>query len=187
MQAPRAVADIYGYTDAEGVAHFSNVPAGGRYVRILKEPAEGATSKSVSLPDGRQRAAAFAELIDRAARREALHPALLRAVVTVESAFDPHAVSRAGAQGLMQLHPATARRYGVLDPFDPEENLRGGARYLSDLLKRYNNDLELALAAYNAGEDAVERYGRKVPPFRETREYVPAVMRLYAKLRTRAT
>ena len=79
----------------------------------------------------------------------------------------------------MQLHPDTARRYGVGDAFDPEQNVRGGARYLSDLMRRYHDNLELVLAAYNAGEQAVDRYGRQVPPFRETQAYVPAVLRLY--------
>ncbi len=182
-----ARADIYAYTDRAGVTHFSNVPSDGRFVRILEEPVEVASAAPPPVPrEPRQRAAAYASMIDTAARGAALHPALLRAVISVESAFDTRAVSRAGAQGLMQLQPATARRYGVVNPFDPAENLRGGARYLSDLLKRYNNNLVLALAAYNAGEDAVDRYGRQVPPYRETREYVPAVLKLYAKLRTEA-
>jgi soluble lytic murein transglycosylase-like protein len=82
----------------------------------------------------------------------------------------------------MQLRPSTARRYGVSDAFDPEQNITAGAHYLRDLMARFGNDLELALAAYNAGEDAVERYGRSIPPFSETRQYVPNVMRVYRKL-----
>jgi soluble lytic murein transglycosylase-like protein len=184
-----ARADIFAYTDRAGVTHYSNVPSDARYVRILEEPAAPAAAALQAAPstDWRQRAALYASLIDAAARGASVHPALLRAVISVESAYDPRAVSRAGAQGLMQLQPATARRYGVVNSFDPAENLRGGAHYLSDLLKRYKNNLELALAAYNAGEDAVDRYGGHVPPYRETREYVPAVLKLYAKLRTETT
>jgi soluble lytic murein transglycosylase-like protein len=111
-----------------------------------------------------------------------VRPELVRAVIVVESAFNPRALSKRGAQGLMQLRPSTARRYGVSDAFDPEQNIMAGAHYLRDLMARFGNDLELALAAYNAGEDAVERYGRSIPPFSETRLYVPNVMRVYRKL-----
>ena len=184
----RAQADIYSYTDEQGVRHYSNVPTDDRYALLIKSPVEGQAATSATTPRGtwHERAATYAGLIDRAARTAAVQPALLRAVIAVESAFDPKAVSRAGAQGLMQLHPTTARRYGVGNAFDPEQNLRGGATYLSDLLKRYDNNLELTLAAYNAGEDAVERYGRHIPPFRETREYVPAVLKLYKRFLTQA-
>jgi len=189
--APPALADIYVYTDESGTAHYSNVPDDSRYAVLLKAPVDpsAATAKATTHlgSQWRTRAAGFAPLIDRAAARTALQPALLRAVIAVESAFDPKAVSRAGAQGLMQLQPATARRYGVGNAFDPEQNVFAGARYLRDLLRRYDDNLELALAAYNAGEEAVERYGLQIPPYRETREYVPAVMRLYRELMTRRT
>jgi soluble lytic murein transglycosylase-like protein len=104
-------------------------------------------------------------------------------VITAESGYNAAAVSRAGAQGLMQLMPQTAKRYEVADSFDPEQNIRGGARYLRDLLDLFGNDLELAIAAYNAGENAVLRHGRKVPPYRETLAYVPKVIGLYDKYR----
>jgi soluble lytic murein transglycosylase-like protein len=173
-----ARADIYMFTDAGGVTHYSNVPVDPRYERVICEPLSDAVLAAA--PAGwRNRAAAYSDLIEEAARRARINPALLRAVIAVESAFDPRAVSPKGAQGLMQLRPATARRYGVHQPFDPRDNLQGGASYIRDLLKRYGNDLELALAAYNAGEDAVERFGRTIPPFRETRAYVPAVLKLY--------
>lgn len=175
-----ALADIYAFTDQTGVTHYSNVPVDPRYVRVISEPLPS-TSPAPPTAEWRSRAAAYADLIDEAARRAAVNPALLRAVIAVESAFDPQAVSRKGAQGLMQLRPATARRYGVRRPFDPGDNLRGGASYIRDLLKRYGNDLELALAAYNAGEDAVDRHGRAIPPFPETRAYVPAVLRFYRR------
>jgi soluble lytic murein transglycosylase-like protein len=178
--AAEARADIYAFTDAAGVTHYSNVPVDPRYARILAEPSAPAAGASSSA-EWKIRAAAYSELIDDAARRAGVSPALLRAVIAVESAFDPLAVSSKGAQGLMQLRPATAKRYGVHRPFDPRDNLRGGASYIRDLLKRYGNDLELALAAYNAGEDAVDRHGRTIPPFPETRAYVPAVMKFYRR------
>jgi soluble lytic murein transglycosylase-like protein len=105
-------------------------------------------------------------------------------MVAVESGFDPLAVSPKGAQGLMQLLPSTMRRYRVERPFDPRENLRGGATYIKDLLQHYGNNMELALAAYNAGEDAVNRYGRRIPPYAETQAYVPAVLRFYHRFQS---
>ncbi len=176
-----AHADIFAFTDAAGGVHYSNVPDDARYARILAEPVTDPASSGILREDWRSRAVIYSPLIDTAAQHAEVSPALLRAVVAVESAFDPRAVSPKGAQGLMQLLPSTAQRYGVRRPFDPADNLRGGARYLGDLLKRYGNDLQLALAAYNAGEEAVERYGRTIPPFRETRAYVPAVLRYYRK------
>jgi soluble lytic murein transglycosylase-like protein len=106
----------------------------------------------------------------------------LRAVIVVESGFNSRAVSKRGAVGLMQLMPATARRYGVRNPYDPGENIHAGARYLRDLKQRYGGDLTLVLAAYNAGEKAVEKHGRRIPPFAETRRYVPRVLGVYRTL-----
>ncbi len=179
-----AHADIYGYTDNAGGMHYSNVPTDRRYLLLLTEPKDPARphkGPTNTTADWLRLGAAYSDLIDTAARRAQVQPALLRAVIAIESGFDPQAVSPKGAQGLMQLRPATARRYGVERPFDPAQNLRGGARYLSDLLKRYGNDMQLALAAYNAGEDAVDRNGRNIPPFPETQAYVPAVIKLYLK------
>ena len=107
-----------------------------------------------------------------------LEPELLHAVISAESAFNPKAVSHAGAMGLMQLMPATAARFGVNNPFDPVANMRGGARYLRWLLDRFKS-LKLAIAAYNAGEGAVERYGNAIPPFKETQTYVARVLEFY--------
>ena len=171
-------ADIYAFTDGAGVVHYSNVPTDSRYERLIADPPPPSSPQGAEL---RAKAAVFSDLIDEAARHAEVSPALLRAVIAVESAFDPRAVSPKGAQGLMQLRPSTARRYGVHRPFDPRDNLRGGASYIRDLLKRYGNDLELALAAYNAGEDAVDRHGRTIPPFPETQAYVPAVLRFYRR------
>ncbi|WP_051617722.1 lytic transglycosylase domain-containing protein [Desulfofundulus thermocisternus] len=113
-------------------------------------------------------------LFDRVAAKYGLEPALLKAVARVESSFNPHAVSPAGAVGLMQLMPATAAAMGVRNPLDPGENLEGGARYLKSLLEKFNGNVELALAAYNAGPGAVQRYGG-IPPYRETQQYLQRV------------
>jgi len=174
-----AHADIYSFVDSEGVTHFTNVPVDGRYRLLLATPPEERAARPEHYL---AKSAEFEPLIERAARSQSVRPELVRAVIVVESAFNPRAVSSRGAVGLMQLLPATARRYGVADAFDPEQNIKAGVHYLRDLLTRYGNNLELTLAAYNAGEDAVERYGRSIPPFAETQHYVPTVLRIYRSL-----
>lgn len=134
-------------------------------------------------PGGPEAPEALDRLIRDVARETDLSPELIRAVVAVESGFDPLAVSHKGAQGLMQLMPATAEAYGVDDAHDPRGNLEAGARHLRDLLRQYRGDLGLALAAYNAGPEAVRRHGG-IPPYRETRQYVARVMALYEEART---
>lgn len=120
--------------------------------------------------------AKLSPLIARIAQQTNVNVNLLHAVVQAESGYNPNARSPAGAKGLMQLMPATAKRYGVRDIMDPEQNLRGGAEYLQDLLKLFNNNMQLALAAYNAGEGTVLRYGKQIPPYPETQEYVRRVI-----------
>ncbi|MBF0401838.1 MAG: lytic transglycosylase domain-containing protein [Magnetococcales bacterium] len=118
-------------------------------------------------------------MVRAAAQRTGLSTALLHSIIRAESNFDPNAVSPKGAAGLMQLMPETARLYGVTDITDPETNIHGGALFLADLLKQFNNNLELSLAAYNAGPTTVTRYGRRVPPYPETRNYIARVLRYY--------
>jgi soluble lytic murein transglycosylase-like protein len=178
-----ARAQVYAFTDAAGVSHFSNVPVDSRYELLIAAPPEaGAAAPKDKAIDWLARSAQYDGLIAGAAKAATIQAALVRAVIVVESGFNPRAVSKKGAVGLMQLAPATARRYGVKNIYDPEQNVRAGAHYLSDLLARFDSNLELALAAYNAGEEAVERYGRHVPPFRETLAYVPSVMKVYQRL-----
>src|SRR5882724_5111844 len=186
--SPVCRADIYAYTDAAGTTHFSNVPDDARY-RLIVRSAPAAVAGADS-PDARRAASWLARSTDydaaiaRAAEAASVRPELVRAVIVVESGFNPRAISRRGAIGLMQLLPTTARRYGAFNAFDPEQNIRAGALYLSDLIARFGEKkLELVLAAYNAGENAVEKYGRHVPPYRETRAYVPNVLKMYQALR----
>ncbi len=129
----------------------------------------------------------FDNHIHAAAAETKVDPGLIKAVISVESGYNPTARSPKGAMGLMQLMPETARRYGVKDIRDPRENIHGGARYLRDLMAMFGNDLSLVLAAYNAGEEAVMKYGRRIPPFAETTAYVPKVLSRYKKTPLPAT
>ena len=185
-----ARADIYAYTDSAGTTHFSNVPDNSRYTLIARTPS---VDPAIPEADAKRattwlaRSSSFDAAIGRAATAASVQAELLRAVIVVESGFNPRAISRRGAIGLMQLLPTTARRYGAFNAFDPEQNVLAGARYLADLLTRYGaKNLDLVLAAYNAGENAVERYGRRVPPYRETRAYVPNVLKVYHALRAQS-
>jgi soluble lytic murein transglycosylase-like protein len=177
-----ARADIYSFVDEAGVTHFSNVPTDGRYRLVLAAPPAPAPAPSHGDKHWLTRSRTFDPYIESAAREAQVQPQLVRAIIVVESAFNPKAVSRRGAVGLMQLLPETARRYGVSNAFDPQQNILAGTRYLRDLIARYGNNLELVLAAYNAGTDAVERYGKHIPPYSETRQYVPAVLSIYRAL-----
>jgi soluble lytic murein transglycosylase len=170
---PAAGGDIYWFRDELGVVHMSNVPVDGRFLFKEKEKRQ----KDTRILSGK-RERGYDKLINRVARAEGLDSDLLRAVIETESNYDPNAVSKKGAVGLMQLMPETARGLGVTDPFLPEENLKGGARYLRWLIDKYEGKLTLALSAYNAGEKAVERY-KGVPPFPETQDYVRKVLRAY--------
>jgi soluble lytic murein transglycosylase-like protein len=178
--APGARADIYTYTDADGVLHFSNIRTNKNDRLVVaaqrgENGPESSTGQIYAKQAGKNR---FAPLVEDAARIYQVDVALLHAVISAESGYNPTAVSHKGAVGLMQLMPETARRYGVENSFDPVQNIHGGTRYLSYLLQLFDNDIELTLAAYNAGENAVIRHGNNIPPFRETLGYVSKVMRL---------
>lgn len=179
-----ANADIYKFVDRYGRVHLADRPLGPGYVLIHRGKGYSRKPRPHRNDFARNRRQ-FAPLVDRVARDHQLDPHLIHAVVQVESAYDPAAVSRKGAVGLMQLMPGTADRYGVPDRLDPLRNLNGGVRYLRDLLIRFD-DVVLALAAYNAGENAVERYGNRVPPYPETRRYVSKVLAVWKTLRHKA-
>lgn len=157
----RVAADIYKYVDANGVVHFTNTPTTSNFRFHMRE-------------DGGKRT--IREVIERYAGVNQLEEALVRAVIKVESDFNPSAVSRKGALGMMQLIPKTARMLKVRDPLDPEDNIRGGSRYLRMMLDQFKGDLDLALAAYNAGPTAVRNYGG-IPPYDETIRYIDKVKR----------
>jgi soluble lytic murein transglycosylase-like protein len=163
-----ASAQIYAWRDAQGHLVLSDRPAGSS--PVYDGPAGGAIKTTRPLVPSRS--ASYEAIIREHAGAHGLSPDLVRAVIQVESGFNPRAVSPKGAMGLMQLMPATATEYGVGDPFDPADNVRAGVAYLRRLLDRYDGRVELALAAYNAGPGAVDRHGSQVPPYRETRDYV---------------
>ena len=185
---PSAQADVYKYVDPSGKIYFTDVPlSGAKYTlewqrasaklidenkkKLLASGRVEAPSKSAS-----KRRSQHARLIDATARQYGLVPELLHAVIRTESGYNPSAVSSAGAIGLMQLMPGTAARYRVGDIWEPAANVRGGAAYLRDLLDMFDQDLRLALAGYNAGEGAVMKYGRQIPPYPETQQYVRKVL-----------
>jgi hypothetical protein len=184
-----AQADIYSYKDERGVVHFTNInPNDKRWKLVRKE--EGSPSNGNPIIGGKRGVGGlfmpaqadilrYSTLIETASRTHGVDPNLVHAVITAESGYNARALSRAGAQGLMQLMPDTARRYGVQNSWDPADNINGGVKYLKDLLEMFEGNLELAVAAYNAGENAVIRYGRKIPPYAETVHYVPKVLGFY--------
>lgn len=186
-------ADIYKYVDSKGNTYFTDAPLrGGKFRlewkresrKLVSENSErlrSLTSRGPASPAAPEksiaaRRARYERVIAAYAIRYGLTPELLHAVIRAESAYNHGAVSSAGAQGLMQLMPGTAARYGVKDSFNPVENVRGGAAYLRDLLDMFDQDLRLALAGYNAGENAVIRHGNRIPPYSETQGYVRKVM-----------
>jgi soluble lytic murein transglycosylase-like protein len=182
----KAAADIFSYTDDEGVVHFSNKSTDGRYKLYLKSPKERRRAGVVAVmpsDSSVDRFTRYDEWIRQAAILYQIPAELIRAVIMCESNYDPRAVSPTGAQGLMQLMPETGTRMQVRDAFDPRENIFGGTRYLRVLANMFNGDLELTIAGYNAGEGAVVRFAG-IPPYDETQQYVIRVLTYYRRYRT---
>lgn len=185
-----ASADIYSYTGEDGAVHFTNVPTDKRFRVVLRTPRENSARGSIAASHGGRAPQSFRNyktygaIVDSAAEAAQIENALVHAVISAESGYNQNALSPKGATGLMQLMPATARRYGVTNIYDPVQNIQAGARYLRDLMGMFNNDLRLAIAAYNAGENAVIRHGNRIPPYRETMNYVPKVMGYYSQFKT---
>jgi soluble lytic murein transglycosylase-like protein len=171
-------ADVYRYIDKHGQVHYTDQPPHPGYKRLVRTW-KGWVEPSYDPRQFRLNRERFTPLITEAARTHQLPDALVHAVVTAESAYDPEALSSAGAVGLMQLMPATAARFGVANRSNPRANVFAGTRYLKQLLVMFDNDMPLALAAYNAGENAVIRNGKRIPPYPETRNYVRKVLDYY--------
>ncbi|HZH83290.1 MAG TPA: transglycosylase SLT domain-containing protein [Phototrophicaceae bacterium] len=175
LVASTAMADVYAFKDKNGVVTFTNVPNHAGFRRVFRDAGPPASSNGVVDSD-------YDGYIQNASGRYNIDPDLIRAVIKAESDFKVSARSNKGAMGLMQLMPDTARLHNVNDAYNPGENVEGGARHLRMLLDRYQGDLELSLAAYNAGSAAVEKH-RGIPPFPETKEYVRRVLRFYDSYR----
>lgn len=167
---PAAMADIYVYIDREGTMHFTNTPTSNQYKVYMHE--------TFAKPTTSYHDASYDDVIFEAAKRHGLSSSLIKALIHVESFFNPRAVSKKGAMGLMQIMPENLQALNISDPFDPWENIMGGARYLKSMLERFRGELPLALAAYNAGPTVVEYY-RDIPPYPETEAYVKKVMRFF--------
>ena len=169
------MADIYKFVDKDGVIHFTNVPVDSRFEALGWE---GEFEHYIG---------SYEAVIQKMAERYKVEPALIKAVIKAESNFDPSALSRKGAIGLMQLMPATALNLNVSNPYNPHQNIEGGTKYLRNLTGLFGSDLKLVIAAYNAGENAVIKYGRNIPPYKETRDYVKRVTTYLASYRKEAT
>jgi soluble lytic murein transglycosylase-like protein len=181
--------NIYQRKGVDGAIALSNFPEDDSYQLLIAAPFAKAALAFVpnyasvtSVGSLTSRILRFNEMVSSVAQSKQVDPRLIHALISVESGYNPQAISPKGAVGLMQLMPATARRYGVQDIRDPRQNIEGGVRYFSDLLRMFNQDVSLALAAYNAGENAVIRHGHRIPPYQETKAYVPKVLALYERL-----
>lgn len=195
-----AMADLYGYVDQQGIIHLANRKLDANYqlfkkgimrpravaanpdalLPLAQMPVPGSTTLSAAPTAVTQR---WADLISQTASRFQLDPHLLHSIISVESGYNPEALSPKGAIGLMQVMPATGLRFGISDLSDPRQNLIAGARYLRSLQTQFNGNLPLMIAAYNAGEGAVQKYRNTIPPYSETRDYVSKVLSSYHKSR----
>lgn len=174
----RSGSNIYKYVSEDGRIYFTDKPKHKGYVFYGRSQPY---NYAKFLPHLKINRSKYTHLISTMALKHNLDPDLLHAVIRVESAYNPSAISSAGAVGLMQLMPDTAKRYGVVDRSDPVQNVEGGAHYLKDLLAMFNSNLTLAIAAYNAGENAVIKYNKSIPPYPETQQYVKQVLALYQR------
>ncbi|MCP3942436.1 MAG: lytic transglycosylase domain-containing protein [Desulfobacteraceae bacterium] len=163
-------ADIYRYINSEGILHYTNIPTSSDYILYIREESMGISADAVLQT--------YDVIIQKAQAEYGVEFSLIKAVIQTESGFNRRAVSKKGAKGLMQIMPDNYETLSVSDPFDPLQNIMGGTRYLKHLLNRYDDKLPLALAAYNAGPEAVDKYGR-IPPYKETMTYVQKVIILY--------
>jgi len=183
-----AFADIYTFKDEHGVVHFTNIRGLDPRYRLLRKEGSSAVPGSHSVArvymPSEEEIARYSSIVETASRAYGVDKALVHAVISAESGYNSQAVSRAGARGLMQLMPETARRYGVRNSLDPADNIYGGVKYLRDLITMFNGNLKLVLAAYNAGENAVIRAGLRIPPYPETLGYVPKVLEFYHRFQT---
>lgn len=185
---------IYMFSRPDGTVYFNGAPSTPRFAaysnsahrdrRLVRRPPAVAPININNILSAKSQ---YEPLVDEIARGYQIDSALLHAVISVESRYNPNATSPAGAVGLMQLMPATAKRYGAANALDPEQNLRAGAKYLRDLLAIFDSDVRLALAAYHAGEYAVARHNNSIPPFQSTIEFVGRVLALYNKYRANTT
>jgi len=177
-----ALADIFVYVDKKGVMHFSNAPSHSRYRVYMKEKSSAPAQVVRKIKPDTDK---YDHLIAESCRLHGVDFALVKAVIRAESCFDPYAISSKGAEGLMQLMPETSKRLNVANPFDPHENIKGGVQYLKYLLNRFNSDLRLSLAAYNAGETVVAQVNG-IPNYRETKNYVAEVLRYYQEYKKKS-
>jgi soluble lytic murein transglycosylase-like protein len=172
INSNNSFSDIYKYIDSNGIVHFTNTPTSTDYKLYIKEKTQ--------IIQQRISTKKYDDIIKKAQKRYGVEFSLIKAVIQVESGFDPKAVSKRGAKGLMQIMPDNYKNLFVKDPFNPSQNIMGGTLYLQRLLKRYKNKLPLALAAYNAGPQAVDKY-KRIPPFKETQNFVRKVMETYSR------
>jgi soluble lytic murein transglycosylase-like protein len=162
--------------EQEGVRVFTNVPPVGNVDHLICRG--GGDAPQAASPAPPNKAEVYHPIIEKYALQHNLDPSLIKSIIKQESGFNPNAISRKGAQGLMQLMPATAAKLGVSNSFDPEQNIQGGVKHFKNLMDSFNNDVTLSLAAYNAGEGVVQRLGR-VPDYKETKDYVKSIKKMY--------